>query len=115
MKLKAKYKMNGKKRKRPRKEPPDSGACSLKGKALHASCGVGAGDSAEDDDIGNCVAAQTVAAMDAAGHLARSVQAGDDVSFGIQHVALGIHLNAAHGMMRGGAIRRIRSVVFSRS
>ena len=41
--------------------------------------------------------------MDAAGHLARSVQAGDDVAFGIQHMALGIHLNAAHGVVRGGS------------
>ena len=41
-------------------------------------CSVGAGDTAEGEDVGDGVAAQTVAGMHAAGDLARGPQAFDD-------------------------------------
>ena len=55
--------------------------------------GLGGG-TAGDEDFNDGVATQAVAAMDAAGHLASRVQAGDDVVAGIEHVAIEVHAQA---------------------
>lgn len=44
--------------------------------------GILASDLTEDNDIRDRIAAQAVAAMDAAGHLARSIEARNYVTFG---------------------------------
>ena len=46
--------------------------------SLPAHRGALAGDAAEDQDVGQRIAAKTVGAMDAARHFTRGVQAGDD-------------------------------------
>ena len=47
------------------------------------------------------MAAQTVAAVDAARHFACGIEAGDRLAAGIEHMALFIHHQSAHGMVGG--------------
>ena len=54
--------------------------------------GVG-GRPAGNEDLNDGVAAEAVAAMDASCHLAGSVEAWDDVAFGIQHMTVHIHFS----------------------
>ena len=66
-----------------------------------AACGPGvlrrvlAGALAEDDDVGKRVAAQPIGAVDARGALAGRKQAVDG-----GHLRIGIHLHAAHDVVR---------------
>ena len=59
-------------------------------------------DAAEDHKVGHGVAAQAVAAVDAAGHFTRGEEAGDDLAFGVEDVGLGVDLQAAHGVVDTG-------------
>ena len=61
-----------------------------------------ASDAAEDDRVGQCVAAQTVRAVDAAGHFARSIQTRNHVAVFIQHLRIHVDAHAAHRVMHGG-------------
>ena len=52
--------------------------------------------------VGQCVAAQTVRAVDAAGHFARSIQTRNHVAVFIQHLRIHVDAHAAHRVMHGG-------------
>ena len=70
-------------------------------------CGsVSACNTAKGDDVGVCVAAQTVVAVDAAGHLTGCVQTGNDAALGVQNMGIGVDLDTAHGVVHGG-VRRL--------
>ena len=68
--------------------------------AVGVSC-VGGG-APGDEDLHNGVAAQTVAAMDAAGDLPRGIEAGDRLILFVQHVTLDVYGQTAHGVVGGG-------------
>ena len=63
---------------------------------------VGSRDAAEDDDVGNGVAAEAVGAVDAARYLARCVEAGDDLTVDANNLCFGVDLDSAHGVVHGG-------------
>ena len=64
-------------------------------------CDAGGGDVAGYQNLSEGIAAQSVAAVDAARHLASGKEAGDRLAAGIEHMALFIHHQSAHGMMGG--------------
>ena len=72
-----------------------------------------AGRPAEYDRIGQRVAAQTVASVDASGYFSGCIQTRDHIAFGIDHFGIHVDLHAAHGVVHGGNPRRriVRSVV----
>ena len=74
--------------------------------ACGCSCSVVAGSStgnaAKDGEVSNSVAAQTVCTVDAASHLTCCEQAGDDLALLVQHLGVGVDLQAAHGVMDTG-------------
>ena len=61
------------------------------GLLVFLSDGVRSGP-AGNEDLNDRVAAQAVTAVDTAGDFARGVEAGDDVAFGVQHMAFGIRI-----------------------
>ena len=63
---------------------------------------VAAGNATKDDDVGNGITAEAVGTMDAAGYLARCVQAGDNLSVDADDLCFGVDLNSAHGVVYGG-------------
>ena len=64
-------------------------------------CDAGGGDAAGYQYLSEGIAAQTVAAMDAARHLACGIEAWDRLAAGIEHMVLFIHHQSAHGMVGG--------------
>ena len=64
-------------------------------------CGAGGSDAAGYQNLSEGIAAQTVAAVDATRHLACGIEAGDRLAAGIEHMALFIHHQSAHGMVGG--------------
>ena len=67
--------------------------------ALCIQCRVGSCDTSEYDEICNCIAAQTVRAVNAAGHFACCEQTRNRSSLGADHFCVRIDLQAAHGVM----------------
>ena len=60
---------------------------------------VAAGDAAEHHEVAHGIAADAVAAVHTAGGLTGCIQAGDDVAVGVQHLCIGVDLQAAHGVV----------------
>ena len=60
---------------------------------------VAAGDAAEHHEVAHGIAADAVAAVHTAGGLTGCVQAGDDAAVGVQHLCVGVDLQAAHGVV----------------
>ena len=60
---------------------------------------VAAGDAAEHHEVARGIAADAVAAVHTAGGLTGCVQAGDDAAVGVQHLCVGVDLQAAHGVV----------------
>ena len=76
-------------------------ASSERGKLLVVGLNRLSRGAAGNEDFDNRVAAETVAAVDAAGNLASRVQTRDHVVLSVQRVALGIDLDTAHGVVGG--------------
>ena len=64
-------------------------------------CDAGGGDAAGNQYLSEGIATQTVSAVDAARHLTCGIEAWYRLAVGIQHVALLIHHQSAHGMVCG--------------
>ena len=60
---------------------------------------VAAGDAAEHHEVAHGIAADAVAAVHTAGGLTGCIQAGDDAAVGVQHLCIGVDLQAAHGVV----------------
>lgn len=60
---------------------------------------VAAGDAAEHHEVAHGIAADAVAAVHTAGGLTGCIQAGDDAAVGVQHLCVGVDLQAAHGVV----------------
>ena len=60
---------------------------------------VAAGDAAEHHEVAHGIAADAVAAVHTAGGLTGRIQAGDDAAVGVQHLCVGVDLQAAHGVV----------------
>ena len=63
------------------------------------------GNAAKRQDIGSGVSAQTVAAVHAAGDLTCGIQSLDDIALFVEHLCLGVDVQAAHRMMDGRSTR----------
>lgn len=78
---------------------------SIEGKgALCSSC-VAACDPAKGQAVSHGIAAQTVAAMDAARYFTGCVQTDDDVTLSVQDVCVRVNGQAAHGVMQSRLAR----------
>ena len=60
---------------------------------------IAAGDAAEHHEVAHGIAADAVAAVHTAGGLTGCIQAGDDAAVGVQHLCVGVDLQAAHGVV----------------
>ena len=59
------------------------------------------GGTAEDHDVADGVAAQTVGAVDAARRFAGGVETRNDLAVDVKHLSLGVDLQAAHRVVHG--------------
>ena len=95
---------------------PAAKTASRHGEAETVEGGLAAGDAAEYQHLGACVAADAVAAVDAACHLAGGEETGDCGTVGAQHAAASIDGDAAErGVRRGRDKHRLAGDVDARS
>ena len=87
-------------------------ASSERGKLLVVGLNRLSRGAAGNEDFDNRVAAETVAAVHAAGDFTRSEEARNNLAVDVDDFSLGVDLDAAHGVMHGGrAVARVRDAL----